>query len=133
LLTILVYHLIKAFSINKRQPDRHERRADKHLGIRHMSRILWIDARLGALNAQDIERAKAAETMASADDGRERDLYELPSNTVEASSNVHHPGGWAAARRLALAIFSKRSQHRPQHSLTPIAPTLLARQGGVST
>jgi hypothetical protein len=92
-----------------------------------MSRILWIDARLGALDAQDIERAKAAETTASADDGRERDLYDLPSrltraaNTVEASSNVHgdHPGGWAAARRLALAISSKRSQHRPQHSLTP--------------
>jgi hypothetical protein len=106
-----------------------------------MSRILWIDARLGALNAQDIERAKAAETMASADDGREHDLCELPSmltraaNTVAASSNVHgdHPGGWAAARRLALAISSKRSQHRPQHSLTPIAPTLLAGQGELST
>jgi hypothetical protein len=67
-----------------------------------MSRILWIDARLGALDAQDIERAKAAETMASADDGRERDLCGLQlmltrrgSNTVEVSSNVlgYHPEG----------------------------------------
>jgi hypothetical protein len=49
--------------------------------------------------------------MASADDGRERDLCELPSmltrtaNTVEASSNVHgdHPGGWAAAYAVRLS------------------------------
>ena len=39
---------------------------------------MWIDARLGPLDARDIERAKAAETMAPADDGRERDLWGLP-------------------------------------------------------
>jgi hypothetical protein len=102
LLTILVYHLNKTISITERAQTCVNPQNPAHVSDPEMFvRPPLMPVSVAAWDAQDIERAKAAETMASADDGRERDLYELPSmltragNTVEASSNVHgdHPGG----------------------------------------